>query len=254
MTEFSSQYGGGNANAGISSLVNKSPTPSSHRGGRGGGLYSLDQELLTSRNNRDVFNYSDSQQFASYQQLERAAEHQMRTENQRQMAAMMQHGRSAAGSQFSGMSEPQGHQRGAVTSAMDLHYQANNLLGQDSSGNSPQALDDLKHRLLAAARALDSPQPNSGMRRSNPGMSHSTSSVLGGMMHQQDIMRPSLHYPRNEMPRRNATTASGVNASTLMTALEQTQKVAAAAQEQSAILQRFAEEMNLTSQSGGGFR
>lgn len=201
----------------------------------------LEQDLLGAQTpSHSSFNNYPEQSSYGYGHLERAAE-QMR--NEKMMAAMMQQQQhNIPNAHFnSGMNEQQEHQR-TVNSALDLHYQANNLLHENNSNNNPIVLEDLKQRLLAAARALE--------HRSGSTMPHSSAtSGIGGLASSQDMMRQNLHYSRDMAPR-----TSTVNPSTIMTALEQTQKVAAAAQEQSAILQRVAEEMNLAPSNSGNFR
>jgi len=158
--------------------------------------------------------------------------------------------------------EEQRYKAQAVMSAQELLYQVNGMVpeSQNAINTASTSVEELKHRLLVAARALEgTQQPGDGGVPAAP-------ESLGGMMHRGvrgggNLMRGGVSAPPppHQSQHRPMQPQQGrVNIPTLMSVLEQTQKVAAAAHEQSAILQRFAQDLNVpnvggdTSASGGG--
>jgi len=132
-----------------------------------------------------------------------------------------------------------------------MSAQAQELLNRvpEAQNSRSASVEELKHRLLVAARSLgDDHQP---VNRANA----FASDPMGGMMHAgeggvggggNEFMRFAAsphHYQSPHHSMQSAQQQQRVNLPALMNVLEQTQKVAAAAHEQSAILQRFAQDL-----------
>lgn len=139
-------------------------------------------------------------------------------------------------------------------SAQELLYQVNGMVPdtQNTAATASTSVEELKHRLLVAARALE------GAQQPSDGGGTAGNESLGGMMHGGvrggvGLMRngASAPLPPQQMQHRPMQAQQRrVNIPTLMSVLEQTQKVAAAAHEQSAILQRFAQDLNVPNSGG----
>lgn len=160
--------------------------------------------------------------------------------------------------------------------AQELLYHVDGMAPEahTSPTASSTSVEELKQRLLVAARALGAAQCN--------GLGTTTTEGFGGMLHgestcmmrggaaTQESLNAMMHgggmgqlgagssAPIAHHQLHNRTLSSHqppqqrVNFPTLMSVLEQTQKVAAAAHEQSAILQKFAQDLEQNNGMVGG--
>jgi len=145
------------------------------------------------------------------------------------------------------LNEEQRQKTAAVISAQDLLYEVNGILPDSvkaaTAGSSVTSVEELKHRLLLAARALETP-----IRATNADTINGINDEFGGDLHK-------LSSDSNAASHQRVSSHHEVNVPVLMSVLEQTQKVAAVAQEQSLILQKFAQNFEACHHLGvGGVR
>jgi hypothetical protein len=151
---------------------------------------------------------------------------------------------------------------------------AQRLLNQMSDPRkppSPRSVEQLKSHLLAAAHSLDSvtaaPQEqNLHSRQGAGGHAHSHFNPMQQLprhrqqssvdpynsLFQQQQQQQQQHRVSQQQAHSNVDPLMNQIPNALMSALDQTKMVAAAAQEQSALLQRFAQNLEMRRQNGGG--
>jgi len=232
----------------------------------------LNSPELNARNQRQQAHYPDRQSVL-YHEQRLVAEQQLRAEHEKMQINAILRERAAVEKE-----EQRQQAQHAYMSAQDLLYQVNGMAPEAQKVPSTStSVEELKHRLLVAARALGGgQQPGNGAGGPTPesmgSMLHggvgtgtglmrggaSAPESLGGMMHGGlgagiGLMRGGASVPppthQSQLHQMQSQQQQRVNFPALMSVLEQTQKVAAAAHEQSAMLQRFAQDLN--GDSGG---
>jgi len=229
--------------------------------------HSLNSPELPQRHQRPSTHYQDRQSRLFHEQ--RFAAEQIRSDREKMHINAILRERAEE--------EDQRHRAQAVMSAQELLYQVDGMVpeAQAASPSGSTSVEELKHRLLVAARALEvAQQPGNGAGPTSPeslgGMVHgggpglmrrgaAARESLSAMMHGGGMGQmsggpsaPSAPHQLHHRTTPHQTQSQRVNFPALMSVLEQTQKVAAAAHEQSAILQKFAQDLNGDAAAGGG--